>query len=350
MGFGRPPKEFFTNKLSDGVVMPGLVNAHSRLELSALKERYPSGTGVAGFEQRIRNNPNPPTEQQIRKAALNDLDQAYSRGTYFYNDVSREPGFSDFLRSATRFHGNRFLEIIGYDDKMSEENILHTMLAMDNDPLLLPTPQSVYRSSPKVLQFVREKARFTSMSMHLFEAKDESNYPFEKGSLYRNMEKEQNYVRHQELYHTRILPYLDGMNMLSFKKLFLINLTYANNHDIEYLNEIIPHSAWVLCHRNQEFLGQSRKNWELLKASPIRMLIGTESSVTSGDVSILDEIAAIARTGHYEESELFISATFAAYEYLEIHPSRIPYFLFVGAEPNIESLVKTEKKAMILRG
>ena len=258
MGFGKPPKEFATKTLNEGVIIPGLVNAHCRLEHSALKDRLSAKNSPYDFERKIENISSKPIAQQQRRAAFDEIEFAYKRGTYFYNEVSRDAKFSDFLRSADHFKGNRFVEVVGMKNEEDEQAILEAMLAMDNDPHLLPTPHSVYRSSAKVMQFVRDRSRYTSMTINLFQENEEWDYPMEKGALFKIIKQAGEYERQPELYHTPPLSYLKAMGMLSFKKLFLVDLTFANRREIDFLNEEIPHSAWALCHRSDIFYQHQR--------------------------------------------------------------------------------------------
>lgn len=349
MGFGRPPKEFYNRSLTEGVIIPGMVNAHSRSELSGFSGKVTSNIGVLNFNLKIPELLDSVNAQTVRKAALKEIDYAFDRGTYFYNDIATKPDYADFLRSVNRFQGNRFLELNGNDDAEAEEKTLQAMLAMEHDHTLFPTPNSIYLSSPRILQFVRDRARFTSMTINVLEEKEEFDYPFERGSLYEQMRSLGIYKRHTELYNTHLLPYLKAMHMLSFKKLFLVNLNQANRKTIDLLTEEIPHSAWVLCHRHLSYLGYRRRNLELLTQSPLKLLIGTSGAVTAQNLSIIDEIYEIYKLGVLAPEDLFKSATFLAYDYLEIHPARIPYFLFKGASPNLESIYNT-KKAVVLKG
>ena len=79
------------------------------------------------------------------------------------------------------------------------------------------------------------------------------------------------------------------------------------------------------------------------------MLIGSDSIAAAGNASVLDELATLAEQDLIPAAQLLVAATFSAYDYLEIHHSRVPYFLFPDAEPTIDSLSRT-KRAYILRG
>lgn len=346
MGFGKPPKEFFAKKLQEGVILPGLVNAHSHLQTSILKKESKENDLISLNEKSRKVFADYP-ELEIRQAAKKEFENAVNKGTFFYNDLSTDPGFSGFLSSLPRFHGNRFLELSGFKHPEDYQSMVTARSAMEADKKILPTPHSVYNSSPALMRFVREESRRTTMSLHLFHVPDEQALPFETGKLYSRLQASGQYYRHHDIYHNSILNYLFAMRMLSFKKLFLVHLLFAQRKEIDILNDRVPHSAWVICHRSDVALGYHRKNLGMLQNSPIRMLVGTGSAASAGSVSVIEELAALNRIGAIPENKLLLAATFNAYEYLEIHTRRVPHFLFVNARPEIESLAKTDKVFML---
>lgn len=348
MGFGKAPPEFSANILAEGVVMPALVNAHTHLELSAYKGKLEGGEGVHGMAGEFAALHGSIAREQVFSAAIEDLKYAISRGTFFFNDIANDPEFSEFLRGSVYFEGNRFLEILGFSSEKSQERMNIAEKALEQDTGIIPTPHSVYGSSPLIMNFVREHARQSTMSIHLLESEDERGLPFERGATYRFLKKIDQYQRYPEIYASDLIEYLSKASMFSFRKLFLIHLAYARTADISAIAQAVPHAAWVLTQRSNQFLGIRRTNLQELLHSPLIFLLGTDSSATGGDVSILDEMAALAEQDLIAEESIFRAATSDAYEYLDIHPSRIPWFLFPGAEGNIESISKV-KKALMLR-
>ena len=348
-GFGKPPKEFFCKSLPDGVVVPGFVNAHSHLELSAMKGKTTRNQKITGFAKEIMKLRSELEWKDVTRASANELEYAYSRGTFYYNDICNNIRFLEYLRSAKYFNGNRFFEMLGFSEPRDDETIQDAQKILDSDRNVFISPHSCYGSSPKILSFVREYARLTTLTIHLLESAEESGLPFQKGGIYHFLKEIGSYKLYPEMFHKNILNYLYEMGMLSFKKLFLIHLVHAQKTEMEYLNNLIPHAAWVLCMRSNEFIGEIRQNWNLMEKTPLRLLIGTDSTASSPDVSILDEMLAIYKAGYFSEKQLLRAATFSAYEYMEIPLSRVPFFFFPGASASLESLASI-KKAFVLRG
>lgn len=337
-GFGKPPKEFFHKKLPPGVVVPGFVNAHSHIELSCMAGKIPFGSHLTEMGEIIQANRGQLTSQNIRQAAVDAIRKAEEQGTFFFCDICNSTDFIRFLRDLPAFNGNRYLELLGFSSPSDQQRIVSAKKLLDVDATFYPTVHSVYGSSPLQMMFVREKARHTSVSIHLLESPDEIDFQFDRGAIVAFLKKIGQHVHHTEMHGRSAVDYLHSVGMLSFKKLLLVHLSAARVEDIDRLAEYVPHSAWVICHRSNKHLGIERTNWETLKHSPLKMLIGTDSLATNTDLSVLAEMKAILAEGKFSEHDLMRAATWDAYEYLEIRDNRIPHFLFPGAKPNIISM------------
>lgn len=337
-GFGKPPKEFFARTLPPGVVVPGFVNAHTHIELSYLAGKIPAGTPLTGMNSIIHEQRGRTDNRQIRQAAVEAIRRAENEGTFFFCDICNSTDFIRFLRDLPAFNGNRYYELLGFSAPADRQRIEAARALLDIDPTFYPTVHSVYGSSPLQMHFVREKARHTSVSIHLLESPDEIQLQYDRGPIVEFLRRIGQYVKHHEMQGRSAVQYLHSMGMLSFKKLLLVHLSAARVEDIDLLSEYVPHAAWVICHRSNRHLGIERTNWETLRHSPLKMLIGTDSLASNSDLSVMREMQAILAEGKYSERELMRAATWDAYEFLEIKDNRVPHFLFPGAQPNIISM------------
>ncbi|MCB1145904.1 MAG: amidohydrolase family protein [Leptospiraceae bacterium] len=349
MGFGRPPQDFFVKSLPEGVIVPGLVNAHTHLELSVLNKKIPEGCGLAGMAEAISSERTLLSSATARRAAIEQIANAFQEGTWFYNDISNNAEFTGFLRSVPEFAGNRFLELLGFQSPNDEQRMQIGKELIESDHEVILTPHSVYGSSPAIMRFVNEYKRRSLLSIHLLESMEEHDLPHERGEIWEFLKKIGQAYRHTEIRQKNLLEYLYLQGIFSYKKLLLVHLSSAYPSEIDYLSEVVPHAAWVLCQRSNEHLHIQRKNWQALLNSPLTMLIGTDSAATSPDVSVLKEMYQIMKQGQVSESRIWQAATFSAYDYLEISQSHVPYFLYPEARPTLESIA-SHAKAIILRG
>ncbi|HRP69720.1 MAG TPA: amidohydrolase family protein [Turneriella sp.] len=337
-GFGKPPKDFFSKTLPPGVVVPGFVNAHSHIELSCMLGKVPVGSHLTQMGTIIQAQRGSLTKQQIRQAAVTAIRHAENFGTFFFCDICNSVDFIRFLRDLPLFNGNRYLELLGFSSPSDQARIASAQELLDIDSTFYPTVHSIYGSSPLQMRFVREKARHTSVSIHLLESAAEIDFQDDKGQIVEFLEQIGQRVRHHEMQGRSAIDYLYAMGMLSFKKLLMVHLSAARVEDIDKLNEYVPHAAWVLCHRSNKHLVIERTNWEKFKNSPLKMLIGTDSLATNTDLSVLHELKAILQEDKFSERDLLRAATWDAYEYLEFRNNTIPHFIYPNARPNIASL------------
>lgn len=342
-GFGSPPKEFFRKTLPPGVVVPGFVNAHSHIELSCLRGKIPPGTSLVGMGRLLQAERGKISSHVIRQAAVAAIREANAEGTFFFCDICNSSDFLLFLRDQPFFRGNRYLELLGFSSPADQKRIEVARALLDRDDTFYPTVHSVYGSSPLQMRFVREKARHTSVSIHLLESPEEIEFQYGRGPIVEFLQELGQYTRHKELHGQSAVEYLHSLGMLSFKKLLLVHLSAARSEDIDLLSEYVPHAAWVLCYRSNRYLGIERSNWESLHHAPLRMLIGTDSLASNSDLSVLRELEALLALDRFSPRELLRAATWDAYEYLEIKDNAIPYFLFPGAAPGLPSLCRVRR-------
>ncbi|RME91630.1 MAG: hypothetical protein D6767_04845 [Candidatus Hydrogenedentota bacterium] len=347
-GFGKPPKTLFFKPLEEGVILPGLVNAHVHFEYSLLKNKLSPGAGTLNTMSKFITSEKKFDENVQKECAKEDLYQAYYRGTFYFNEVSQDINFLRFIQFQPAFHGNLFWELRGFRTEEAQHKIKELKEELQNKEHIIPTPHSVYLTAPSLMKKIREVTRGTTLTIHLLESPDEWDLPFERGETYLYLKKQNLYERHREIYFNNILPYLHSIGILSFKKLFLVHLLHTTKREMDFLNTVVPHAAWVLCHRSVEFLGYRRRNWTLLGNSPLQMLIGTDSSALASDVSILDELYAIEKKDIYPMNKLWRAATFEAYDYFEIPRQNVQFYYFAGSKPQLESLVKVQKAVPLI--
>lgn len=94
-----------------GLLMPGLVNAHTHLELSDLRGKVPGGQGLSSWAQALVARRRAPQDEAIRQA----LDEARAVGTAALIDVTNSGAALPLLAEAP-LHGVSQLELIGIEE------------------------------------------------------------------------------------------------------------------------------------------------------------------------------------------------------------------------------------------
>ncbi len=160
----------------NGIIIPGLVNAHSHLELSHMSGLIPPGTGLDGFIAAMRAAREAPREAML--AAARQADAAmYAEGVEACGDISNTPLTLE-LKSGSPVRYHTFIELFGLDPAVAAPRMeaalsLSAAAAAAHLPAQV-TPHSLYSLSAPLSRMVREQIRHDSViSLHFLESDDE---------------------------------------------------------------------------------------------------------------------------------------------------------------------------------
>src|SRR5262245_41808882 len=163
--------------LGAGVLVPGPVNAHAHLELSALAGRVPSAEGFTRWVEGLVEARAAVTAEEARAATAAAVRSVEEAGTAAIGDVSNTLAHLDLLEEAG-FDSVVFFEQIGWDPVRAEEiladadrRLRRTLGARASVRLAAHAPHSV--SEPLMRGLV---ARGGPFALHLAESPDESRF------------------------------------------------------------------------------------------------------------------------------------------------------------------------------
>jgi 5-methylthioadenosine/S-adenosylhomocysteine deaminase len=101
------------------LIMPGLVNAHTHLELSGLRDRVPPAHDFVDWVKQLvltrRGRHEDPSDPAVHRAALEAAREARSFGTAAVGDISNSLATVNALGEAG-LSGVVFHELLGFDD------------------------------------------------------------------------------------------------------------------------------------------------------------------------------------------------------------------------------------------
>lgn len=344
-GFGKitgTAKSYHIKKINEGLILPGLVNAHSHLELSFYKNKTMGGKGVHEFAKSLMNSSPQADLAVICESAQKEMELALSRGTFFWADIGNLPLFSHWLSSVGIFKGVRFLELLGFCSPYDKKRLDGAKEALGRDLALVPAAHSVYGSSPEIMAFVASVCKDKAMtSIHALEAESESLLFQETGDTVQFLKSIGQYRRHDELYGHDFAAYISGY-FRDIKKVLLVHMNYAGREMLAKIKERLPQSAVVICERSAEFLGYDRKNWEQLLSCGLPLLLGTDSVATAPDLSIADEVVQLIEKDVMPQGEIWKAATSKAYSFFSLKKSDIPYFFFPEAKDEADLIKNSE--------
>ena len=145
-----PPSE----KVDEGVLCPGFVNAHCHVELSYMKGLFRKGTGMAGFIDQINALRDTSSMEDKLQALKEAMDSMWDQGVQAMADISNCAD-SFATKASHPMYTRTFLEVFGAQPSECEE-VMDGVRKLQAQAHALgldaaPTPHSCYTMSPELV-------------------------------------------------------------------------------------------------------------------------------------------------------------------------------------------------------
>lgn len=140
-----------------GVILPGLVNAHTHLELSSLRGQVPGGAGFVPWVEHLigaRFEAHPEDDAAAIERAIDELDRC---GTVAVGEVTNS---LSAVRTLARrgFVGCIFHEVFGVEQISAERRIAELPRILEEHVGAWPTRELAYAATPHTLYTTHESA------------------------------------------------------------------------------------------------------------------------------------------------------------------------------------------------
>jgi cytosine/adenosine deaminase-related metal-dependent hydrolase len=310
VGGGRPPEG--TRDLGDVVLLPGLVNTHTHLELSWMAGRVPPADTMSTWIRALlalrRSGPTG-GEGELQTALRASLSTMRAAGTVLVGDISNTlasvEAFADTAMAATVFH-----EILGFDaaDPVGIVREAHSRLRE------VPCHSAVvghapYSTSPELFrQIAAHHQGPAPLAVHLAESNDEMEL------LHTGQGPMRELLEALDVWHDTWVPpgrhpvrYLRDLGYLPPGTL-LVHGVHLSPDDIEDARR--ARAVIVTCPRSNVWVGGGVPPIARFYASGIDVAIGTDSLASVESLNVFDELAALRRLApEVEAVRLLESAT-----------------------------------------
>ena len=290
-----------------GILSPGLINCHCHLELSHLKNVIPPHTGLIeflcsvvtkrGFEQDVIQN-------EIQKAEK----EIYDNGIVAVGDIGNTADTAE-VKSKSKIRWQNFVEVLGFTDEKSEENIEHykkvaqtfesqeSKVKSQNRTSLVP--HAPYSISPKTFKLINELTKDQVISIHNQEHPAEDELYKTGGGAYLKLFKifgiDKSPFPVTGLSSIRsVLPHFNnGQTIL------LIHNTFMPEEDVAFAKEYAEANNlqlfWCLCINANLYIENKTPPIEMLMRNNCPIVLGTDSYSSNWQLSIAKEIQSIIR-------------------------------------------------------
>lgn len=304
LGGGRPPGA--AEDLGDAALLPGLVNAHTHLELSWMAGAIPRADSMIDWIRglmRERSSGPADGEASLTRAATHAIEQAKSTGTVLIGDVSNiliTPGLLVSLgMDAVVFH-----ELLGFTP-VDPEGLVRQGWARVDDlererrqtsgstidySVVAHAPYSV---SPALFGAIARARRRAPLAVHLAESTDELEFLRTGRGGFRRLLQDLGVW--SDAWHPPgcdPVEYLDRLRYLS-PGCLIVHGVHLNVASLERLRD--AEAVIVTCPRSNEWVGAGVPPVAHFYSSGVRVAIGTDSLASVSTLNLFDELAALRR-------------------------------------------------------
>ncbi len=282
--------------LGNVAILPGLVNAHTHLELSWMRGQVPPGTSMPQWASRLmalrRTVSSEPPEPIVDAIA-----EARASGTCLVGDVTNtfatfEPLLDSDLSAVL------FRELLGFsapDPEGLVKQVSEQIADLTPVEWLRPclVPHAPYSVSPGLLQAIARASRGRPFSIHLGESAQEVEFLQEGTGEWRVLLEALN------VWNPSWTPPACGP-VEYLQRLGLVDANLVAVHGVQFtdgdLSRLASAGATVVaCPRSNTWTGAGDPPVERFDASGVRVAVGTDSLASVENLNLFAELAAVRR-------------------------------------------------------
>ena len=277
-----------------GVIFPGLINAHTHIELSAMRGKVPGGTGFVNWVEHllsVRADIDPEHDSESISRAV---DEIVAMGTAAVGDVTNSLAAVDVLR-ARGVTGWAFYEAFGVEPETAVARAQDIAAAIENDPSMLriaPAIHALYTTHIDAIRIIDAAVRKRPMltSLHLAEhaserrALESGDGPVAEWLTKLLGDKTPAWPRKSPI------AYADDLGLLR-PDVLLVHMTDARAAEIALAHQ--RGARFVLCPRSNLYIELKLPPLVAILEAGVEPALGTDSLASNVSLDVLSEAAAL---------------------------------------------------------
>lgn len=286
----------------NGYIIPGLINTHCHLELSHMKAKVNTGTGLIPFIKSVVSYRDIP--QDLIDAAIIQADaEMYGNGIVAVGDISNKIDTAA-VKKTSKLNYYTFVEAFDFIDPKQAQQIFDDYLKVyhHHDTLggsnsLSMVPHAPYTVSSNLFELIngQNKGGQKTISIHNQETVHENQFFIDKtGDLLDfyngfNLPLDQfNAIGRPSVYYA--IEHMDP----SHRTLFVHN-TMMTTQDIKSVQEWCPQAYFATCPNANLYIENRLPQYHLFVDAGARMTIGTDSLTSNWQLCVLEEMKTIQK-------------------------------------------------------
>jgi len=269
--------------LGEGVIMPMMVNAHTHLELSALKNSVPMNLGFTFWVQQLVFKRTLTDSKELVKAAKHACQDLWNSGVCAVGEIS-SLGLTKDVLIHSGLYGCWFREYFG-NECISLEKIDPSE---NSDCIFSLAGHAPHTTSPELFRYLKRAASEKPFSVHVAESDVEMEFITKAWGEWADFltDRDVNFLQ-WNLPQQSPVKHLDQIGILDQNTL----LVHLLNVDQEDLGIIKRRKCPVcVCPRSNENLHKRLPDIEQMLHSNLTVCLGTDSLASVNSLSIWDEM------------------------------------------------------------
>lgn len=344
------------------ILFPGIVNAHTHLELSAIGKFEPPKDYFSWVRELIKARCST-SLTSIKRAFREAILTAYCDGTWLFGDITNTPILTDtnsiessnkkpnknleIFSENTLIKRHIFWELLGFlahdiVDALSEEQRRY-FLRWDYTTGISLVPHAVYSTSSRLITQTHRwcRSRGRPFCIHVGEHEHEVEFLLRgEGPCRDLLEKLDKWDPNWTPPKMRPVAYLDSLGVLDAQTL-LVHCIHFSEEDWQIVRN--RGCTVCFCARSNNFLKVGQPSIEEAFHRKITVLLGTDSLASTTDLNMFKEISfLIDKYPGISPTRILLSATFAGASFFTQH-NHLPYLVIPYNEgtkaKNIEDIL-----------
>lgn len=287
----------------DGLLTPGLINAHTHLELSDLHAGDPPAGGFAdwliGMLRRSATEA-ADLEKLVAKGIAIGVEQCRRFGVTTVGDISKQCHLTRPLLAKSSLRVVSFGEVQAMAQRRGllaarlETALAH---ACANDRLHIGlTPHAPYSVEAEGYRACLAAAidHNLPLTTHLAESPDETPFLADHAGPFRSLWTDviQGWDASVPRFAGGPIAFADSLGLLAYPTL-LAHVNYVSDADLSRL--AAGRATVVWCPRTHAYFGHPPHRWRDMRAAGITVCVGTDSNASSPDLNLMDDLRLIRK-------------------------------------------------------
>lgn len=285
----------------DGVLAPGLVNAHCHLELSHMKGAIPEHTGLVPFLQQVMFKRNGFSEEEKYTARHAAYEELVRNGVVAVGDIANGTDTLD-LRAQDRLHIHTFVEAIGFTDTDAQDRFnfskqVHKAFAAQQpgEKQLQQSivPHAPYSVSEALFRLIDKDGEGAVISIHNQETAAEDQYYISKEGAVNDLLKSLNiddsfFVPSGK---SSLKTYIEWI--ASQRPVLFVHNTFTANDDLDMVKSRGQQAFWCLCPNANLYIENRLPDVMMMTGAGAEICIGTDSLSSNHKLCVLSELVTL---------------------------------------------------------